>query len=319
MRLKRDNRSTFNFNHRIPIKIQRREFLKRSALGVGGILVGAQLGAAETAAPQFYDPYALVPLGKTGLKFSHVCIGTGMSGGNRQSNQTRKGRTVFQKLLRDAYDRGIRTYDLADLYGSHTYLPPALEGIPRDHYNLISKIWWTSGGLPEPERPAADIVVARFLKELKTDYIDLLLLHCVTDADWPRQLRGQMDTLSRLKAQGKIRALGVSCHSIEALETAAAEPWVESVHARINPYGMSMDGPPDQVVPVLKKLHAAGKGVIGMKLIGEGRLRNDDARRDESVKFVLNLGCVDVLNVGFEKIEEVDDFAARVRKVPLPA
>ena len=128
-----------------------------------------------------------------------------------------------------------------------------------------------------------------------------------------------MDILSKLKAQGKIRALGVSCHSIAALEAAATEPWVESVHTRINPYGMSMDGPPEQVVPVLKKIHAAGKGVIGMKIIGEGRLRNDDARRDESVKFALGLGCVDVLNVGFEKVTEIDDFATRVRKVPLPA
>ena len=83
-----------------------------------------------------------------------------------------------------------------------------------------------------------------FLKELKTDYIDLLLLHCVTDADWPEQLRKQMDIMSKLKSQGKIRALGVSCHSIAALEAAAAEPWVESVHTRINPYGMSMDGSP---------------------------------------------------------------------------
>ncbi len=305
------------------MKIQRRAFLKKSALGVGGVLVGAQLGAqlgaADSAQAKTFDPYALVPLGRTELKFSRVCMGTGMRGGNRQSNQTRKGREPFQHLLRDAYERGVRTYDLADLYGSHTYLPPALAGIPREKYNLISKIWWNHGGIPEPERPAADIVVARFLKELKTDYLDLLLLHCVTAPDWPEQLRSQMETLSKLKAEGKIRALGVSCHSLAALEAAAAEPWVESVHTRINPYGMSMDGPPEAVVPVLQKLHAAGKGVVGMKLIGEGRLRNDDARRDESVKFVLGLGCVDVLNVGFEKLEEVDDFAARVRKVPLPA
>jgi aryl-alcohol dehydrogenase-like predicted oxidoreductase len=300
------------------MKIQRREFLKKSALGVGGLLVGAQLGTAETS-PKTFDPYELVPLGKTGLKFSRVCMGTGSNGGDRQSNQTRKGRAAFQKLLRDAYERGVRTFDLADLYGSHTYLPPALEGIPRERYNLISKIWWKSGWLPEDERPAADVVVARFLRELKTDYIDLLLLHCVMDADWPEQLRPQMEILSRLKAQGKIRALGVSCHSLEALATAVKEPWVESVHARINPYGMSMDGPPETVVPLLKKLHAAGKGIVGMKLIGEGRLRNDDARRDESVKFALNLGCIDVLDVGFEKIEEVDDFAARVRKVPVAA
>jgi aryl-alcohol dehydrogenase-like predicted oxidoreductase len=300
------------------MKIQRREFLKKSALGVGGLLVGAQLGTAETS-PKTFDPYELVPLGKTGLKFSRVCMGTGSNGGDRQSNQTRKGRAAFQKLLRDAYERGVRTFDLADLYGSHTYLPPALEGIPRERYNLISKIWWKSGWLPEDERPAADVVVARFLRELKTDYIDLLLLHCVMDANWPEQLRSQMEVLSKLKAQGKIRALGVSCHSLEALATAVKEPWVESVHARINPYGMSMDGPPETVVPLLKKLHAAGKGVVGMKLIGEGRLRNDDVSRDTSVKFALNLGCVDVLNVGFEKIEEVDDFAARVRKVPVAA
>jgi predicted aldo/keto reductase-like oxidoreductase len=125
-----------------------------------------------------------------------------------------------------------------------------------------------------------------------------------------------MDLLAKYKEKGVIRALGVSCHSLAALEAAVTEPWVDSVHARINPYGMSMDGPPEKVVPILKKLHAAGKGVVGMKLIGEGRLRNDDARRNESVRFVLGLGCVDVLNVGCENLEEVDDFAARVRKVP---
>jgi hypothetical protein len=91
---------------------------------------------------------------------------------------------------------------------------------------------------------------------------------------------------------------------------------VDSVHARINPYGMSMDGPPEKVVPVLQKLHAAGKGVVGMKIMGEGRLRRDENKRDESARFVLGLGCVDVFNVGFEKVEEIDDLADRVKKVP---
>jgi aryl-alcohol dehydrogenase-like predicted oxidoreductase len=244
-------------------------------------------------------------------------MGTGSHGFQRSSNQTRKGRVPFQTLLRAAYDRGIRTFDLADLYGSHTYVPPALAGLPRDRYALISKIWWAGGGIPDSDRPDADVVVARFLRELKTDYIDLLLLHCVTAPDWPDQLRRQMDILSKLMAQGKIRALGVSCHSLAALEAAAAEPWVESVHTRINPYGMSMDGSPAEVVPALKKLHAAGKGVIGMKIIGEGRLRHDDQRRDDSVRYVLGLGCVHILNVGFESLTEIDDFAARVRKVPV--
>jgi aryl-alcohol dehydrogenase-like predicted oxidoreductase len=127
-----------------------------------------------------------------------------------------------------------------------------------------------------------------------------------------------MDLLSTFKEKGAIRALGVSCHSLAALETAAQEPWVETVHARINPYGMSMDGEPEKVLPVLEKLRAKGKTIIGMKIMGEGKLRDDDQKRDESVRFVLQKAGVTLLNVGFEKIEEVDDFANRVRKVPLP-
>lgn len=303
------------------MKIKRREFLKQSALGVGGILVGTKLASGGISAthPGHFDPYERVPLGKTGLKFSRVCIGTGMRGGKRESNHTRMGKEKFEALLKGSYDRGVTWFDLADLYGTHPYVMPALKGIPRDKFGIITKLWFRPGGLPEPERPDADEVVPRFLKELKTDYIDLMLLHCVTSAKWPEELRKQMDILSKFKEKGAIRALGVSCHSLEALEAAVTEPWVESVHARINPYGMSMDGAPEKVVPVLKRLCDAGKGIVGMKLIGEGKLRDDDEKRDESVRYVLGLDCVQILNVGFEKLEEVDDFAARVRKVPRTA
>jgi len=278
-------------------------------------LLGTPLLARAEATAKTFDPFERVPLGKTKLKFSRIVLGTGMRGGHRESNQTRLGKEKFEGLIRESFDRGVIGFDLADLYGTHPYVIPALKGISRDRFQVITKIWWNTGGIPEPERPDADVVVERFLRELNTDYIDLVLLHCVTSAKWPEQLRKQMDILSKFKDQGKIRALGVSCHSLAALEAAAVEPWVESVHTRINPYGMSMDGPPEKVVPVLQKIHAAGKGVVGMKIIGEGRLRNDDEKRDASVKFALQLGCVDVLNVGCENIGEVDDLIARVRKV----
>jgi aryl-alcohol dehydrogenase-like predicted oxidoreductase len=297
------------------MKIKRREFLKSSALGLGGVLTGCKLGGADTPKTTYYDPYEKVALGKTGIKVSRVCIGTGMRGGNRESNQTRMGKEKFETLLRGAYERGVEVYDLADLYGTHPYVFPALKGIPRKDYFVISKIWFRPGGIPDKERPDADVVINRFLKEMNTDYIDLVLLHCVTSAKWPQELEKQMEIMARFKQKGIIRAHGVSCHSIEALEAAANSPWVDSVHTRINPYGMSMDGPNDKVVPVLQKLHAAGKAVVGMKIIGEGRLRNDDEKKDESVRYVMNLGCVDILNVGFEKLEEVDDFAGRVRRV----
>jgi aryl-alcohol dehydrogenase-like predicted oxidoreductase len=297
------------------MSIKRREFLKRSALGVGGLVAGIGLARAETK-PAMFDPYETVSLGQTKLKVTRFCMGTGVHGGNRESDHTRMGKAKFDALIQGGFDRGVRLFDLADLYGTHPFLMPALKSIPRDKYGIITKIWFRPGGIPDKDRPDANIVVERFLKEIGTDYLDLVLLHCVESPKWPEELRKQMDLLAELKSKGVIRAHGVSCHSLAALEAAATEPWVDSVHARINPYGMSMDDKPEKVVPVLKKIHGAGKGVVGMKIIGEGRLRNDDEKRNESAKFVLGLGCVDVLNIGFEKTEEIDDFATRVRQVP---
>ena len=297
------------------MKTTRRKFLTRAVLGVSGAFLAPRLLAEIPLAPKTFDPYERVAIGKTKLKFSRIVLGTGMRGGKRESNHTRLGKEKFEALIRESHERGVDTFDLADLYGSHPYVIPALKTIKRDKFNVITKIWFREGGIPEAERPDADVCVERFLKELKTDYIDLLLLHCVTSGKWPEELRKQMDILTKLKDQGKIRALGVSCHSLEALELTPTEPWVESVHTRINPYGMSMDGPPEKVVPVLQKIHAAGKGVVGMKIMGEGRLRNDDEKRNASVKFALQLGCVDVLNVGCESIVEVADLAARIKRV----
>jgi aryl-alcohol dehydrogenase-like predicted oxidoreductase len=305
----------FNKTPYFTMRIQRREFLKRSALGVTGMLVGGSVVRAAQPKGARFDPFEAVPLGKSSLKLSRVCMGTGVRGGGRASNQTRLGKEKFETLIKGAYERGVRVFDLADLYGTHPYLLPALKGIPRDDYAIISKIWFRPGGIPEPERPDADVVVERFLKELGTDRIDLLLLHCVESPKWPTELSKQMEILAKYKQKGVIRAHGVSCHTVEALEAAADEAWVDSVHARINPYGMSMDKGSERVPDVLKKLHAAGKGVVGMKIIGEGKLRDDPDKRDESLRYVLGLGCVDILNVGFEKLEEVDDLATRVRKV----
>jgi aryl-alcohol dehydrogenase-like predicted oxidoreductase len=299
------------------MEMKRREFLTRSIAGMGGLLLGPGCIIAAEKKPAMSDPYERVPLGKTNIKVSRVGFGTGMRGGRRQSNQTRLGKEKFEGLLQASYERGVRLFDAADLYGTHPYLAGALKKMPRKDYAIVSKIWWRRGGIPEQQRPDADVVIERFLKELNTDYIDLILLHCVVSEKWPEELGTQMNILDKLKKKGLIRAHGVSCHSLEALKACVKEPWVDSVHARINAYGTKMDGPPEKVTPVLKELHEAGKGVVGMKLIGEGSFRNSDEKRDESVRYVLGLGCVDAMVVGFEKVEEVDDFAARVRKVPV--
>jgi aryl-alcohol dehydrogenase-like predicted oxidoreductase len=297
------------------MKIKRRQFMIKTAAGLGSILVGSDLGKAQHTSEKGFDPYEVVPLGKTGLTISRIGLGTGTRGGNRESNQTRLGKAQFSLLLREAYERGVRLFDMADIYGSHPYIMPALAGIPRDRYVLVSKIWFRHRGIPEEKCPKADQVIKRFLKEITFDYIDLVLLHCVVSETWNQELRSYMDALDQLKETGLIRAHGVSCHSLSALQTAADEPWVDSVHARINAYGDKMDGTPEQVVPVLKRMHEVGKGVIGMKLIAEGMYRHNDEKRNQSLDFVLNLGCVDSLVVGCESVEEIDDLAQRISLV----
>jgi len=238
-------------------------------------------------------------------------MGTGFSGYNRSSNITRAG--VAEGLIRQAYEKGVRFFDCADSYGTHPYTAAALKGFSRDSYTLSSKMWVSQGGIPEPERPGADIVVDRFRKELNTDYIDMIQLHCMTDGLWTDKQKEQMDKLETLKAKKIIGAHGVSVHSLEAMEACVNNPWIDVIHVRINPFGEAMDKKdPAEVVKVIEKLHNAGKGVIGMKLIGNGKFRNDSDKIDESLRWVLALGTVDSIIVGFELPEQIDNYIARV-------
>lgn len=297
--------------------IGRRQFIKHSLVGLGTAAVGCSSNpTARKQSPTHFDPSERVPLGKTGLTVSRVGIGTGMRGFNRQSNQTRAGQEHFTALVRGCLNRGITLIDSADLYGSHDFLAEAFKDVPREDYSLITKIWFRQRGLPEEERPDADIAVQRFLKELNTDYIDILQIHCMDAPDWTHTMEKQMTILEYLKKKGVIRVHGVSCHSLAALDAAAEHSWTDCIHTRINPYGQSMDDAPEKVVPVLKKAHANGKGVIGMKIIGEGRFRDSDEQRNNSIDFALNLSCVDTMVVGFETLQEVDDFVVRVRNTP---
>lgn len=296
-------------------KLTRRQFITTVSAGAGTILIGNGLNALSPAeAGRLTDPFQKIRLGKTGIKTTLLGIGTGFNGGNRSSAITRAG--VAESMIRYAYDKGIRFFDCADTYGTHPFTTKALKDLPRENFTLSSKIWETSGGIPEPERPDANIVVDRFRKELNTEYIDLVQLHCMTSAVWTDEQKKQMDILENLKAKGIIRAHGVSVHSLQAMEAAAASDWVDVIHVRINPFGASMDSKdPSKVVPVIEKLHKSGKGVIGMKLIGNGNFRDDSEKIDQSLKFVLNLGTVDMIIVGFEKPEQIDNYAKRIANV----
>ncbi len=293
----------------------RRQFVATVSAGAGTVMFGNMAHSMTSCTTQHpVDPYRIVELGKTGIKTTLLGMGTGFSGYNRSSNITRAG--VAEKLIRQAYDKGIRFFDCADNYGTHPHTAAALKGLPRESYTICTKMWVLPGSLPEPERPDADVVIDRFRKELNTDYIDLVQMHLMTAPDWPDSQKRFMDGLENLKAKGIIKAHGVSVHSFEALEVAAAHPWVDVIHTRINAYGESMDkSDPALIVPVIEKMHKNGKGVIGMKLIGNGKFKNNPEMIDNSLKFVLGLGTVDVVIVGFELPEQIDDYAGRMRKI----
>jgi predicted aldo/keto reductase-like oxidoreductase len=292
--------------------LTRRQFVTTLTLGAGTVLLGKSgFDLPVNSSVVSTDPFRIVRLGNSGIKSTLLGMGTGFSGYNRSSNITRAG--VAESLIRKAYEKGIRFFDCADSYGTHPFTAAALKGIPRENYTLSSKIWVSQGGLPEPERPDADVVVDRFRKELNTDYIDMIQIHCMTDAHWTDKQKKQMDLLENLKSKKIIRAHGVSVHSLEAMEACIDNSWVDVVHVRVNPYGEAMDKKdPALVIPVIEKLHKAGKGVIGMKLIGNGNFRNDSEKIDSSLKYVLGLGTVDMIIIGFELPEQIDNYIGRI-------
>lgn len=295
-------------------KLTRRQFVSTITTGTGTILLGKVAFATSSSESALSSqPLKVVSLGKSGLKTTLLGMGTGFSGYNRSSNITRAG--IAESIIRQAYEKGIRFFDCADSYGTHPFTASALKGLPRESYVLGSKIWFGQGGIPEPERPDADVVVDRFRKELNTDYLDLIQIHCMTDAGWTDKEKKQMDILENLKAKKIIRAHGVSVHSLEAMEACIGNHWVDVVHVRINPYGESMDkNDPALVTPVIEKLHNEGKGIIGMKLIGAGKFKNDEEKTDKSLRYVLGLGTVDMIIVGFEQPWQIDNYLARIRQ-----
>lgn len=282
--------------------MNRRDFLTgAAAVGLGAACVPAGIGATLEVAPA-PKPLAhdRVTLGRTGIVASRLAMGTGTIGGGGASNQTRT--QALTALLLKGYENGLNFFDTADSYGSHPEVAAALRQIPRDKAVVLTKC-----DSRDPQQAKADI--DRFLQELHTDYIDVLLIHCVTEEDWTTRYRGVMDVFSAAKAQGKIRAHGVSCHSIGALRAAAASPWVEVDLVRLNPAGAVMDDHPDTVTGIVRQMRAQGKGVVGMKILGQGALRH---RQDEALRYALRHDVLDAFTIGAENEQEQQDLIRRI-------
>src|SRR6266849_3267152 len=286
--------------------MKRRDFIIGTACGVGATWIGSRgLASAMNALPALPRKFTAadtVTLGKTGITTSRLAMGTGTVGSGHHSHQTALGVKGLSELLLNGHDNRLRFFDAADAYGSHPHVAEALKHVPRDKVTVLTKTW-----ARDPAEARADL--ERFRRELGTDYLDICLIHCLTEGDWTERFKGVMDVLSEAKEKGIIRAHGCSCHSIEALRAAAKSPWVEIDLARINPVGAYMDADPATVVGVLRDMKAAGKAVVGMKILGQGDLRS---RQDEAIKYALSLGVLDAFTIGAENKMEQEDLIRRI-------
>jgi len=289
-------------------KLNRRRFIGTVAAGASASLVGEAFVRREGGAavgpvdPTVKSPTDRVILGRSGLKVSLVGIGTGSIGYARRSNQTQLGQPGFTRLMRHALERGVNFFDLADAYGSHPFFREAMRGVRRDSYVVQTKT-----DSRDPQEVRAD--VERFFKELDTDYIDSLIIHCVTEGDWTTRYRGVMDVISEAKQKGRVRAVGVTCHSFAALEAAAASDWVQINQVRWNPRASHMDAGVETARALFQRMRARGQGMIGMKVVGQGDIVQGGRALApaDCFRFQIESGVVDAFVVGVESVGHIDE------------
>ncbi|HEX8237165.1 MAG TPA: aldo/keto reductase [Abditibacteriaceae bacterium] len=297
--------------------LKRREFVGLAAAAAGALTfgvknrMGAQQAEAATGTRFVADldapiekgkkPTDLVALGKSGIKVSMVGIGTGTMGSDHASNQTRLGQPEFTRIVRHGLDSGISFYDLSDSYGSHEYFTRAMQGVPRGKYVIQTKT-------DSRDAAQAKADIDRYLRELKTDHIESMLIHCVTEGDWTTRFRGVMDVFEEAKKAGKIGAHGVTCHSFEALQAAYASDWVQIHQVRWNTRGKRMDADVKTAGALFQKMRAKGQGMIGMKVVGQGDIVNGrNALSPEACcRFQVESGVVDAFVVGVENTKQLD-------------
>jgi hypothetical protein len=288
---------------------------RRDFLAAGIAAVAAGRAGAQTKTKRLATDW--VTLGKSNVKVTRLAFGTGTHGG---AVQRQLGQEGFTRLVRHAYDNGIRFFETADTYGGmHEMLGIALKGIPRDSYRLMTKYKTPNAGDPLPK---FDL----YRKQLNTEYFDIMLLHCLRPPTWESDYRDMQDACEEAKHRKMILSHGASVHGLPALRTFPGNKFLEIAMIRMNHDGTRMDadvagdphpevpGNVPEVVAHTKKVHAEGMGVISMKLVGEGRYTSAEDR-EAAMKHTMNLGCVDSVTLGFKSPAEIDEAIARMNRV----
>jgi aryl-alcohol dehydrogenase-like predicted oxidoreductase len=288
----------------------RRQFLQRTAAAAGGLLLSAEGLLARQAAKR--TAVDQVALGNTGLKLSRLGFGAGSNSGNVQYAL---GRESFNKLIHYAYDQGITFFDCAQSYRTFEWLGGAIKGLPREKIFIQSKV----SGRPEKVLEAID----HHRKVFDTDYVDSMLIHCMVEDGWTDKMKAMMDGFNEAKEKKWILAKGVSCHSLPALRAATTSLWTDVHLVRVNPQAKHIDGMEQEwnksgtdispVLAELKTMRSKGRGVIGMKIIGDGEFVNPDDR-EKSIRFAMSRPELSAIVIGFKSAAEIDEAIHRVNR-----
>lgn len=277
-------------------------------MAAGATAVGSFVFDRASAEPRVTTPPRRkqaadrITLGDTGIVTSRLALGSGTHGWGGSSDQTRLGVAAFVRILRHGFDHGIDFWETADQYGAHDFLRRGMSLVGRKKVVVLTKTRASTAAEMEAD-------LSRFMKELGTDYLDIVLLHNMKSPTWSSDRAGAMEALERAKEKGVIRAHGVSCHTLSALRLAARTPWVEVDLARINPAGAHMDADPDTVKQVLREMKRTGKAVIGMKILGQGDLADSV---QEAISHAVRLEALDAFTIGFKNRGELDDVVRRI-------
>jgi 1-deoxyxylulose-5-phosphate synthase len=279
----------------------RRNFLRAGL--AAGVLTGTgslRLRAARGTATDW------VVLGKSGVKVTRLAFGTGTFSGRTQREL---GQDQFTRLVRYAYDHGIRFFETAETYGEmHAMLGVALKGIPRDSYRLMSKVTTREGTNPQEK-------IDELRKLANTDYFDVMLMHYQHVATWPTDTARWQDGILEAKSKKAVLGYGASVHGLPALRRFPGNQWLEIAMIRMNHRGTKMDaedyntngaGNVSEVVTHVKQVRTEGMGVISMKLVGEGAFTTREDRQ-AAMRFAFNNAGVDSVTVGYKNTAEIDE------------
>jgi aryl-alcohol dehydrogenase-like predicted oxidoreductase len=281
------------------------EFTRRELLKTGLAAGTLALSGAFPLSAQRGSATDLVTLGRSGVKVTRLAFGTGSLSGEVQRALGQDG---FTRLVRHAYDRGIRFFETAESYGEmHRMLGIALKGIPRESYQLMSKVTTRDGVDPQGK-------FDELRRLANTEYFDIMLLHWQHTATWPADTARWQDAILAVESRKVVLSHGASVHGLPALRRVPGNKWLDVAMIRVNHTGKSMDaedyatqGPGNvpEVVTRVKEVRRDGTGIIAMKLAGEGAFGREDRRK--AMRFAFRNAGVDCVTVGYKSPGEVDE------------